>query len=66
MTARGLEANLSDGTALYLGQPGADLLTRTETALEILARLRAKGEQVAYIDVRVAGQPVVMPRETGK
>ncbi|MCK7488937.1 MAG: hypothetical protein MZU79_00825 [Anaerotruncus sp.] len=50
VTARGLEANLGDRTALYLGQPGADLRTRTETALEILARLRAKGEQVVYID----------------
>ena len=62
VSAQGLRADLGDGTVLYLGQPGADLGSRTRTALEILAQLRQRGEPVEYIDVRVAGQPVVKPR----
>jgi len=62
VSAQGLRADLDDGTVLHLGQAGADLGSRTRTALEILAQLRQRGETVEYIDVRVAGQPVIKPR----
>lgn len=62
VSAQGLRADLGDGTVLHLGQTGADLGSRTRTALEILGQMRQRGQAVEYIDVRVAGQPVVKPR----
>lgn len=58
----GLEATLADGTILLLGPAGADLPVRTGVALALLAELRAAGRAVAYIDARIAGQPVIKPR----
>lgn len=58
----GLELELFDGTWLYLGAAHSVVETRVAVALAILEELRARGQRVAYIDVRVPGQPVIRPR----
>ncbi len=58
----GLEVHLRDKTMIYLGGAGSDLPDRASVAVGILAQLRATGQLVEYIDVRVPGQPVIKPR----
>jgi cell division protein FtsQ len=58
----GLEIELADGTWLYLGPVTSGLQSRVGIALTILEELRARGQRVAYIDVRVPGQPLIKPR----
>jgi len=57
-----LNIALGDGTLLMLGPLGGDILTRTGSALSVLAELRRAGKRVAYIDARLSGQPVIRLR----